>query len=312
MALSSDEKGLLFWQRYHAELCMEWARTNHRLTTRRLGLKYDPNQPRVGRGNPAGGQWLGQNVGRSATPVYRSGYAAPMPPKSTATPTDQINEPSFQNFNRDAPITLAQFADPQALPPPAGPDQRAIVVSPMAQSAIDLFNYLTAKPKTGGPVVLELAPREYIPSASDPFELAFVRSLSRSEVRNYCPSIETVQEIADSVSKSVRANADGMSPQQIGTAIHYDIAKYIRAHPELGLEAEVTFNVEGSDRPGAKGSVRADANEETAARSLCIYDFKTGNEPLSPARATQLTYSAFRTRGKLYNRYYITEIRPQR
>ena len=312
MAVSSNEKGLLLWQRYHAELCMEWVRTHHALTLQQLGLKYDPNQPRVGAGSPAGGQWLGQNVGRSAMPVYRSGYAAPMPPKSAATPADQINAPSFQDFNRDAPITLAQFADPQALPPPAGPDQRAIVVSPMAQSAIDLFNYLTTKPMTGGPVVLELAPREYMPSATDPLDLAFVRSLSRAETKDYCPSIEKVQEIADDVSKDVRARSAGMSPQQIGTAIHYQIAEYIQDNPKLGLRAEVTFNIDGPDRTGAKGSVRADASEEVSSKALCIYDFKTGNEPLSPARAAQLTYNAFRAYGKVFNRYYISEIRPQR
>ena len=208
----------------------------NRLTTERLRQKYDPHQPRVGAGSPAGGQWLGQNTSRSGT---RNGGTGGIP-GGGAKPGVFAERPagSSPNVSSDHPSSLiqpTQFAP--AMPAPM-PGRVGAAVGVMA-AAIQLYNYLSAT--NSGTTVLEFTSREYAPSAANPFELAMARTLSRSETQSYCPTLGMVQELTDRVDREARLEKPDLSPQQHGTEVHKQVKDIIDANPQWGLKAEQSY-----------------------------------------------------------------------
>ena len=306
---NNHEYELLLRQRHHAELCMEWVRTNHEYKMRRLGLKYDPNQPRVGAGNPAGGQWLGRNTGRGDS---GDGDVTGSVPKQggglgpTTTPVAPVSSenPSAKPSSLIQPVQFNP-AMPQPVPRPM-PGRLGMIMS-----ALRLFNYLTAT--TPGTTVVQFTSREYAPSAADPFDLAMTRTLSRSETQSYCPSLGMVQELTDRVDRDVRLEHPEYSPQQHGTEVHLRLKNLVDDNPNRGLKAEQSFLKGDDEAPyGSKGSFRLDFLEKLEPRAVCIYDYKTGRSGLSLARATEMAVEAYTAYRQTFSRYIIVEVRPSR
>lgn len=81
----------------------------------------------------------------------------------------------------------------------------------------------------------------------------------------------------------------GLTPQAYGTLVHTTFANAIRLQdfPGIGFwDVETTF---GGDRYGAKGSIRTDVVlRDEIGDIIAIYDVKTGEKGLSPARAAEL------------------------
>ena len=308
----NDEIAMLLQQRYHAELCMEWARTNHQLELARLARKYDPNQPRVGAGNPAGGQWLGQNVGRggSATSSGDGDVTGAVPMRGAARGSDVVAPlssavPSREPFNLIQPIQYNPALPSRPIPGRVG---AAIGV---IGAAIRLYNHLSET--WSGTTVIEFTSREYAPSAANPFELAMTRTLSRSETQAYCPSLGMVQDLTDKVDREVRLEHPDYSPQNHGTEVHLRLKRSVEDNPQWGLKAEQSFLKERDEVPyGAKGSIRLDLLQKLEPQTVCIYDYKTGRAGLSLARATEMAVEALDAYKQMFGRYIVVEVRPSR
>ena len=64
-----------------------------------------------------------------------------------------------------------------------------------------------------------------------------------------------------------------------------------------------------TDRYGEKGSIRVDVLENRGNGTVCVYDIKTGQSGLSPARMAEIAGTVFRTYAGT-KRIIVTEIRP--
>ena len=317
MATRFDEKELLLRQRYHAELCMEWARTNHILTMRRLSLKYNPNQPRVGAGNPAGGQWLGQNVGRSGaggSSVGDDGEITGTVPKRSAAQKPGVVAPLPTQPTLDRPGTgrdsfpqQVQFTPTMPMPGVAG------IAIGMIGAAIALYNYLNSRPQSGETIVLELESREYGRSEAYSFEFAFVRSLNQSETQSICPRLEEVQDRVDRVDQDVSVYYPEASAQQHGTEVHKRLAIEINNLLDPKFRAEISIsNEKVGTTYGERNSIRVDILEEVSPSTVCVYDTKTGKAELTIKRANEIAEKIFRAFGKVPLRIVVTEVRPRK
>jgi hypothetical protein len=81
----------------------------------------------------------------------------------------------------------------------------------------------------------------------------------------------------------------GLGPQRYGTRVHTEFAATVKAQGLRGIapsDVETTF---GGAYPGAKGSVRTDVVlRNDVGDVIAIYDVKTGEKGIEPARAAYL------------------------
>jgi hypothetical protein len=114
-----------------------------------------------------------------------------------------------------------------------------------------------------------------------------IGQLHVEDVKNYCPRFEAVYQAALAIDARVRAANPGLSPKDLGSAIHREIAKEVKSWPgiDVAFYSEQGFfggsPVDGPFLP--KGSVRTDVLDDAGPTTVCIYDPKTGDADMRPA-----------------------------
>jgi hypothetical protein len=130
--------------------------------------------------------------------------------------------------------------------------------------------------------------------------------------------------LTDGIALAERPFRDKMSPTQYGTRIHSMLKDQIDGLKDPNLRAETSYlkwledkkaanepleSNSGEVKYGTKGSVRIDVFERTNPTRVCVYDIKTGQSGLSPARFNEIRRSVFNAY-KAVQEIIITEVRP--
>jgi hypothetical protein len=96
--------------------------------------------------------------------------------------------------------------------------------------------------------------------------------------------------VTNEAAKRLRALNPNLDNARLGNLIHYDIARTFKNLNYPGVHVELSLHNIGEEVPyGRKDSVRLDLFELTSDNMVCIYDYKTGKEELSPTRALLLS-----------------------
>jgi hypothetical protein len=243
---------------------------------------YDPNQPRVPAGNSDGGQWTG-------------GDAA-------ASELNGSEHPQLAQFSPDRPPVRT----------PARPPIRPPVWGPLG-ALLALFAALSARNTPEQRAVLEFNAREFLPNADGEFDRGKVGVLNRNQVNENCPRLGEVQSRTNHATDIVDRSAPNMSAQQRGTAIHTHLKYQIEnlRNPNFRAEVSLLKGLADDARYGAKGSIRIDVLENVGNGTVCVYDIKTGQSGLSPARMAEIAKTVL-TAYPGTRRIIVSEIRPFR
>ena len=124
--------------------------------------------------------------------------------------------------------------------------------------------------------------------------------LDMSAVDRACPRFSDVHQVAVEAAARVRAANPGLSPRDLGTAIHREIAKEVRGWPEIGIgiwsEQGVLQGVEKGGSILPKGSSRIDVLEDAGRGTVCVYDPKTGDSDMTSTQMLRYWQEAIRFR----------------
>jgi hypothetical protein len=241
---------------------------------------YNPNQPRVPVGHHGGGQWTDGSYG---------------------------------------PETKVQLAL-------AGPRRFPIAIQKAIEAGLlGLYAYLSRYNSRYYRTVIEAQARGFYREGAPggEFDMKAVQVLTQPQVNDACKKLGTVQELTDNAVAAAKAKGEPMSASQYGTAIHQQVASAIgNKNPsfiaELSLvkmaeegatEEELEKARKGGIKYGTEGSIRVDVLERKDEDTVCVYDIKTGNAGLSPARFAEIFLNV-RSAYPDAKHVIITEVRP--
>jgi hypothetical protein len=127
-----------------------------------------------------------------------------------------------------------------------------------------------------------------------------------------CPRYREVEDRLDAAVAAVN-NAGGaeMSATQYGTAVHKNLQDQIRNLGDDNFRAEVSYIKSELEKYGTRGSVRIDVMENVNEGLACVYDIKTGNTDLSPARRQEIANNVQHLFGPNSRATVIVEVKPR-
>ncbi|GJE15484.1 hypothetical protein AIGOOFII_0179 [Methylobacterium marchantiae] len=175
---------------------------------------------------------------------------------------------------------------------PAAPFVVAPAVAATLEAAALLFTYLEARKPGFGKAPGRTALRYDFDPDPDPekkLPLIWVGQIDQARLDQACPRNAEVQAVTDEATKRLTALNPLLTRQQLGTMIHVDVAKTFtfKNYPDVRVELSISSAGEAV-KYGKKDSVRLDLYELSPNQTVCVYDYKTGNEGLEPARALLL------------------------
>lgn len=290
------------------------------LRVRHLMRKYDPNQPRVPAGQGGGGQWspagggndsssqtqqrtLLDGGGEVLTLRIRSGRNEGDEQHRVITPDGDSR--LFENSGDTQTVRdgqtgeilsrgtfLGASAPPEATVQPVFlPFVVVPAVAATLEAAAFLFIYLRAREPRFGKAPGTTALRyDFETDVDKKYPLIWVGPVSQTTLNQACPLNRKVQAVTNEAAKRLRALNPHLDNTRLGNLIHYDIARTFNNLNYLGVHVELSLDRSGGKAHyGKKDTVRLDLFELTPDNMVCIYDYKTGNEELTPTRALLLT-----------------------
>ncbi|MGU3540108.1 hypothetical protein [Methylobacterium sp. A54F] len=156
-----------------------------------------------------------------------------------------------------------------------------------------LFSVLSAR-RSGFGTVIGLTAQEYrVGTTPAAHPVVWVGVLTQKQLDAACPRNGDVQAIGDTAAADIRRLFPQATGKRFGDLMHYRAEEMIKALKDPNLLAELSLERTGplATRNQA-GSVRLDVFENNQKRTVCVYDFKTGNAQLSPGRALELVVAA--------------------
>jgi hypothetical protein len=138
----------------------------------------------------------------------------------------------------------------------------------------------------------------------------YVGRVDKRDVDDACPRHGEVQDRTDTAYDRAMKDSTYPNAAEKGKAIHLQLKKDIDSLDDPDLRAEVSILKSGDGR-NKKGSVRVDVLERVGNGTVCVYDLKTGNEPLYPGRSIEIARNVH----KYYEdttRILLIETRPRR
>ncbi|WP_157085613.1 hypothetical protein [Methylobacterium sp. Leaf99] len=311
------------------------------LRVRHLMRKYDPNQPRVPAGQGGGGQWspagggndsssqtqqrtLLDGGGEVLTLRIRSGRNEGDEQHRVITPDGDSR--LFENSGDTQTVRdgqtgevlsrgtfLGASAPPEATVQPVFlPFVVVPAVAATLEAAAFLFIYLRAREPRFGKAPGTTALRyDFETDVDKKYPLIWVGPVSQTTLNQACPLNREVQAVTNEAAKRLRALNPHLDNTRLGNLIHYDIARTFKNLNYLGVHVELSLDRSGIDAHyGKKDSVRLDLFELTPDNKVCIYDYKTGRDELTPTRALLLTRIA-KTRFPESEGIIMIQVRPE-
>jgi hypothetical protein len=190
---------------------------------------YDPNQPRVPPGHSDGGQWTDGGDGEDAK--VRPALVGPALP-----------------FAAPVIAGAGRFATQKAI-----------------EAALLMFAWLSARNSRDKQTVIAFNATEY-PVEGKVLDVAGVRRLNRSEVKDICEKIDDVQQLTDNAVLEARKKGPYRTAAEYGTAVHSELKTQIDILGGPDFKAEVSYLKTKEEVPdgkkeetyGLKNSIRVD------------------------------------------------------
>ena len=135
---------------------------------------------------------------------------------------------------------------------------------------------------------LEFRAHEFLPGATKKDPAIGVRNLTREETDRACPRHGEVQSITDEAADGVRRGGNYWGDAAYGTKVHTAIKNEVNGRNDPNFVAEISFKKSEEVTYGGKGSIRIDVLENVGNGDVCVYDIKTGNARLTPARMVEI------------------------
>jgi hypothetical protein len=186
------------------------------------------------------------------------------------------------------------------------------------EAGLLVFAWLTARNSRERQAVIAFKANEY-PVRKKILRLELSRSLSRDEVKSFCPRLEDVQKLTNEAAREARSEGAYATAAEYGTAVHSRVKIKVRGEGDPNFRAEISYlktreetvsDGKTEETYGTKDSIRVDVIENTDKGMVCVYDIKTGRSGLSAARMTEIAGTVFKYYPKT-KRIVVTEIRPR-
>ena len=278
---------------------------------------YNPNQPRVPKGQAHGGEWT-----RSGTEGIRNASEPPLgDPEPTLADLGELRVASaggavsalrmlvaaaIRAEAQRAAAALAlreaarsrQFGDPSTslgeVPPYSRTEvPRGIAADQAVLERFALFDALSARNNAEQIAVIEFKAGEY--ERLGDLSVTYVGMISREKAEQFCPDLPTVQGALDAAVLSVESEGKlrrSLEPTKYGMEVHARTAATINARGDENLRAEVYWR-DGIEGESGLGSVKSDTQATPPnSKVFCIIDHKTGRKGLSPKRMLTLAAKA--------------------
>ncbi len=212
------------------------------------------------------------------TQTIRDGVSGEVLSRTTFTPAGLVTEP------------IVQSAFAPAVPPAIALGIEAIQAARTFELALSLFTVLSSR-KDGFGTVLGMTAREYIPAERSSTGLvAWVGQLTQQQLDSTCPRNGEVRALTNEVARAVKASGQYRDSRDLGNKIHIKIAKIVKDMKDPNFRQELLLSTTGLAASATeKGTVRLDLLEHVVpSKTVCIYDYKTGEEGISTARGIRL------------------------
>jgi hypothetical protein len=254
------------------------------------GHHYDPDQPRVPRGHPDGGQWT------SDRELPLSDIAAlPAPDLRRDDPHTGPRTQYALVRTGDVPIRVPNAPARAPIKPPIKPP---IVPNPLISAlrvvapigvAWQLFELLSAYNRPDQRVILGLQAKEFRRLRPDSEVFGFVRRLSQEETKVHCPSLKDVQDLVDEAAKTLGPRnpyRNSSEDAAYGKALEIEINKLL---PQLNEKRARDSKppLEWQKRFGPGGELEINKNElgvkvpdltgKEKDKTACFYQVTSGD-----------------------------------
>jgi hypothetical protein len=236
---------------------------------------YDPNQPRVSRGNPDGGEWT-KGGGVAQGNDDEDAFVQPVFYRESGVAVGIL--PGLARVLGDGFRLLGWLSRLN------GPDRQAYV------------EFKAHEFRAGGPGFLKIT--EYgVPT--------------REEVDEICQNgLSKVQKLVDIAVKQAGPRKKDESAQSYGSRVHAELEFLIKNRLIKGIDtrnfrAEISFGTDDNSKGvgkitevtrGKEDSIRIDVIQDLGRGTVCMYDLKTGLRGLSIPRATDFAKSVLQAR----------------
>ena len=256
---------------------------------------YNPNQPRVPKGQAHGGEWT-----RSGTEGIRNASEPPLgDPEPTLADLGELRVASaggavsalrmlvaaaIRAEAQRAAAALAlreaarsrQFGDPSTslgeVPPYSRNEvPRGIAADQAVLERFALFDALSARNNAEQIAVIEFKAGEY--ERLGDLSVTYVGMISREKAEQLCPDLPTVQGALDAAVLSVESEGKlrrSLEPTKYGMEVHARTAATINARGDENLRAEVYWR-DGIEGESGLGSVKSDT-QATPPNSKARWD----------------------------------------
>lgn len=281
---------------------------------------YDPNQPRVPAGHHDGGQWTDGGFSPGDAKFTSADRPGLLNAVLGAHGGDGRAGPAQLAF-LDTPKPPAPIQLPLPKPIPRIPLTPGISafsrLLPYLGSALTLYSLLSSLNDDEQQAIISFRSREFRRGEPKRFHLEGVQLLTQQEARDICGEyFEKVQELTDRAFDELKKDRKSLSPQDFGSKVHKRVEDLINEFKGKKinndkLQAERSFaKGDGSDRTGAKDTVRLDVYNRVDDKTVCIDDIKTGRSGLSYSRMRELAESVS-NKDPDVERIIVTEVRPK-
>ena len=135
-----------------------------------------------------------------------------------------------------------------------------------------------------------------------------MRQLSSEELKLACPNYDDVLKRLNEATNDARALRTDWTPQTFGTEVHSRVARGVNGYSDTPpgfrspdrpqnedyraefsiLKARAADPITPPARYGQAGTVRIDVFERVNDQRICVYDIKTGSQPLTLPRSLEI------------------------
>ncbi|WP_019903910.1 hypothetical protein [Methylobacterium sp. 77] len=219
--------------------------------------------------------------------------------------TGDILSRSTLNGDRAEPEAFVQ----DARAPMRGPLRIAAAI----EAAATLLTVLSQRNGSNGSAIFVAPASEYGLSDDPQFPVFWVGQVAQRSLDLACPRYGVVQEMLDTTTALVRSSGLYSSPQAIGNKVHFLMSEEVKTFNDPNFVAEISYRKISylPTRYGERNSIRLDILEKPPTDTVCIYDHKTGDAGLDPARAVDFAALA-RKNFPTAKRFIVVEMRPRR
>ena len=204
-------------------------------------------------------------------------------------------------------------AEPEAFVQNARSPRGLLARIPAAiEAAASLLTVLSARNDSRGKAIFVAPASEYIPAEGPNDPVMWVGRVDQAGLDAACPRNGEVQTILDAAAASVRASGNYMGAQDFGNQTHAIAAGIVRSLADPNFLAETSYLESAElDVPyGARGSLRLDVLEQTAHKTVRVYDHKTGLAGLRPRRSMDIARMV-RKNFRAATNIILIEVRPR-